>query len=467
MIGAGIAGLSAAWELQRKGWRVTVLEQGAKVGGAVQTARREGWQVECGPNTMMVTSRECAEMISALGLESKIVKPNTSFKKRFLVRGGVLHSGPATFGEFAKTPLFSLGAKLRLFWNLVWGGGLRKDLEDESLGSYFRRQFGREVVDVAIRPVIAGVYAGDADRLSLRHAFPFVWEAAQRSRSVLRGVVRNLLDKRKSGTGFRNYMIDFEGGLHTLPQTLANSLATPPVTRARVTSIARNAEGKWAVAYTAAAANAQAEDSAAQAAEHTTELHADALVLAAPSFAIAGLPLPQELAQKLALLEQIEYPPLANVALGYRREQVAHALDGFGAVVADKEKAQVLGVLFSSSVYPQVAPAGHVLLTSFIGGTRAPELAGLPADKLIAHTHAQLRELLGIEGEPVFANTAYWPRAIPQRTVGYSRFLDTLDAVEAECPSLCVVGNYRGDIALGKCAADSVLRARELDVRLR
>lgn len=458
----------SAWTLHRKGWAVTVLEQGAIVGGAVRTISREGYQVECGPNTMMVASAEFEAALWALGLGAVSVKPSTRFKKRFLVRHGVLNAAPASLGEFIRTPLFSTEAKLRLLGDLLWGARVRKDLDDESVGSYFRRHFGAEVVDYVVKPVITGVYAGDADRLSLRYAFPFVWEAALRSRSVLRGLLLNLRDKRKRGQSFKPYMLSFKGGLATLPATLAAQLPQAPVTRATVTAISYTGIAGQGVEASAVAAAASAlpgswrisyrtPDSTAQ-----TVLEADALVLAAPAGAVARLPLPESLSRHLGVLNEIEYPPLANVALGYSREQVAHALDGFGAMVPAKEKAEVLGVLFSSSVFPGVAPEGKVLLTTFIGGTRAPQLAQLPESELVAHAHAQLKELLGISGEPEFSQVTLWPRAIPQVTLGYQRFFDALDEAERTHPGLSIVGNYRGQVALGKCAEAAAQRAEAL-----
>jgi oxygen-dependent protoporphyrinogen oxidase len=184
----------------------------------------------------------------------------------------------------------------------------------------------------------------------------------------------------------------------------------------------------------------------------TAPVEFDVVVCALPADALAELPfegVPG--AERLPQLHEIKHPPVASVFTGYRREQVAHPLDGFGALMPEVEPGRVLGTLFSSTLFPGRAPAGHVALTTFVGGMRAPELGGLDDDALRALVRAELGRLLGARGEPVCFRVRRWPRAIPQYTVGYQRFKDIMNAVEVAAPGLFLGGNCRDGISLANC----------------
>jgi oxygen-dependent protoporphyrinogen oxidase len=132
---------------------------------------------------------------------------------------------------------------------------------------------------------------------------------------------------------------------------------------------------------------------------------------------------------------------------------VAHALDGFGMLIPSKEKRSILGALFSSSLFPDRAPDGHVSITCFVGGARMPERAREDTDLMVERVLIDLRQLLGVRGEPVFANHVYWPRAIPQYTVGYQAVKNAADEMESENPGLYLAGNYRSGVSVGDCMA--------------
>jgi oxygen-dependent protoporphyrinogen oxidase len=158
-------------------------------------------------------------------------------------------------------------------------------------------------------------------------------------------------------------------------------------------------------------------------------------------------------AERLAQLREIKHPPVASVFTGYRRDQVAHALDGFGVLMPEVEAGRILGTLFSSTLFPGRAPAGHVALTTFVGGMRAPDLAGLDDAGLRELVRQELGRLVGASGEPACFRVQRWPRAIPQYTVGYQRFKDAMNAVEAAAPGLFIGGNCRDGISLANCIA--------------
>jgi protoporphyrinogen/coproporphyrinogen III oxidase len=146
---------------------------------------------------------------------------------------------------------------------------------------------------------------------------------------------------------------------------------------------------------------------------------------------------------------EIRHPPVASVVLGFRQEDVAHPCDGFGMLIPKVEGFKILGTIFSSALFPNRAPAGHVSLTSYLGGERQPELASLPEEKLVKLVCEDLRMLLGVRGQPVFTHHHFWPRAIPQYNVGYGTFKDLMNDIEAKARGLFLAGHYRDGISVG------------------
>jgi oxygen-dependent protoporphyrinogen oxidase len=186
---------------------------------------------------------------------------------------------------------------------------------------------------------------------------------------------------------------------------------------------------------------------------HTHTEQFDAVLAALPAPALAQLRLGPLGERPFASLDAIEHPPVASLFLGYRRGQVAHPLDGYGVLVPEVERRSVLGVLFSSSLFPGRAPEGHVALTVMVGGTRQPELARLAPEKLLAAVEPDLRALLGVSGAPVFQRHAFWPRAIPQYHLGHEAHLATIAAIERAHRGLSIGGPVRDGIALPACVA--------------
>jgi len=138
----------------------------------------------------------------------------------------------------------------------------------------------------------------------------------------------------------------------------------------------------------------------------------------------------------------------ASIVLGFRREDVTHPCAGFGMLIPKVEGFKILGTIFSSSLFPNRAPARHLTLTSYVGGERYPELASLPSEQLVSLVCEDLRVLLGVNGKPVFQHTVFYPRAIPQYNVGFGRYRDLMAQVEAKAPGLFLAGHYRDGVSL-------------------
>ena len=436
IIGAGLTGLAAASRLRERGAEVTVLESSSQAGGAVRSEPCEGFLVEHGPNSMMTNEPAVVDFLRSAGLDDEIVRPQA--KKRFLLRHGrpvALPSGPASA---VTTSLFTLPGKLRVLAEPFVARGVA---DDETLAGMVRRRLGSEVLAYAVEPFVAGIYAGDPAKLSARWAFPKLWSLEQKHGSFLRGAVR------LRRTGPPPQMMSFRHGMGALPARLAEKLGPDLHCGVRVEKITRGAEG-WHVEWS-----------------HDGEscaVRADAVVSTVPAFAVPDLPWPADLRASLEFLRVMVYPPVTVAALGFRRADVLHALDGFGLLVPAIEKRRILGVIFSSSLFPGRAPRDHVLLAVFVGGARQPRLARLGDDALEQDILSDLRDLLGVRGAPVFRRFIRWPRAIPQYNIGYGALLERMAKTERDWPGLHLAGNYRGGIAAGQCIQNGLRLAEQL-----
>ena len=329
----------------------------------------------------------------------------------------------------------------------------RRDGVEESIGQFVVRRFNQEFLDHAIDALVAGIYAGDPHKLSLPHAFPKLKALEDNYGSMIKGQIFGARDRKKSGevAKDRAAKFSFDEGLQVLPDTLAAQLGDSLKLNAPVTKLTQTADG-WRVT------TGQGE----------TEF--GAVIYCGTAYKLsemeiidgrAALPRSLEIGaaqqrRPTETLSDINYPPVSAVVLGFRREDVAHACNGFGMLIPKIEGFKILGTIFSSALFPNRAPAGHVTLTSYIGGARYPELGLLPPEQLIEATMADLRVLLGVKGKPVFTHTKTWPKAIPQYNVGYGKYRQLLTDLEAKSPGLFFAGHYRDGVSLGDSIVSGV-----------
>ena len=434
VIGGGITGLATAHVLARKGKRVHLLEKGDRLGGAVHTEVKDGYLCEAGPNSMLVKSEPVWDFINELGLDGSRVEANAIANKRFLVKRGRIVPLPQSPMGGVTTPLYSIGEKFRL---LAEPFIKRSGMEDESVTSFVSRRMGSAFLEYGISALVSGIYAGNPDALSIRHAFPKVWNLEQNHGSLIGGALKLKRERKKQGiTPFKSRMISFRNGLQELVQALAAGEGMTVSTGTSVTAIGRD-NGQWVV---------QAQNDG-----QPLHLRAAELVLATPLDSYAALPCEQDLRDALAGLDIPAHPPLSTLVLGFDRSQVEHPLDGFGVLCPRKEERFTLGAIFSSTLFPGRAPEGKVSLMCFIGGVQQPENGELPTDALVAATVRDLTSLLGLRGDPEFISHTFWPRAIPQYNVGHGFFIESLEKIEQAFPGLHLRGNFRGGPGLNDC----------------
>ena len=436
IVGGGITGLTAAYYLQQKNIPVTVYESSARTGGMIQTVASGGFLAEQGPNTILETSAAVSGLVKDLGLTSRRMYPAPGMEARYVVRDGRPVRLPQSAMDAVRTPLLSLRAKIRVLGDLFVRRGVQ---DDETLSSFVTRRLGCELLDYVIDPFVGGVYAGDPDRLSVHHAFPKLEALEQRYGSLIGGTILGARERKKRHEvpKAKAPMLTFDGGLGVLVNALQSSLGASIRLQTAVTGLRRGQFG-WSV------------DTPAGTSEHS------AVLLCAPAHQVARINMDSERQEELDVLREVYYPPLARVAVGFRSEQIAHGLDGFGILIPQKEKMNSLGILFSSSMFPNRAPAGHMLLTAYLGGSRRSELVHKTDSELVAMALADMRTLLGASGVPVFQNVVRIIRSIPQYNVGYGEVKDTIDHLETESPGLFIAGNYRDGISVADCIQGGV-----------
>jgi protoporphyrinogen/coproporphyrinogen III oxidase len=443
IIGAGISGLALAWQIRRKGGECMVLDQSPQVGGAMQSYRESGYLAEEGPNSILLNSLEIEAFLDSIpGLNSSMIEARPEANKRFIVRGGKPHVVPMGLLSAITSPLWSFVGKLRVLKE-PFVKAVAAEVE-ESVADFARRRLGDELYRYAINPLVGGIYAGDPEKLSLSHAFPELHALDQNHGGLIRGGFTKMRAARANkGPKPRKRIISFKNGIAELPEKLAAALGQSVHTAVSIKSI-RKSEERWIVAWSSPDGT-------------TIEDSFDRLILTIPAHRLSHLPLDAALQGELRHLDAIDHPPVSVLSLGFKRADVAHPIDGFGALVPKCEGRKILGVLFPSSIFAQRAPEGEVLLTVFVGGERQPEYAGADTDALKDIVLPELDVLFGVNGTPTFVHHRHWPKAIPQYKLGYGKYLECMTDIEAKYPGLYLAGNYRTGISV-TCCIESALK---------
>jgi oxygen-dependent protoporphyrinogen oxidase len=469
IIGAGITGLTAAFYLKRKGWAVTVYEASSRVGGVIQSIRKDGYLAEFGPNTLLETSPKISQLIKDAGLQSRRLDPDPKAEARYVVRYKRPIAMPGSPVGFLTTDLFTLKAKLAVLREPFIKP--RRDGVEESIGQFVARRFNQEFLDNAIDALVAGIYAGDPHKLSVTHAFPKLKALEDNYGSMIKGQILGGRERKKRGEVAKDRApkFSFDEGLQVLTDTLAAHLGDAVRLNTGITQLTKTATGWTVHAQTATGGSLDEHDAvifcgtAPKLAELKIDWSAGLRPGSSPLQNRAGseTSAPAQLLD-LSQFSQIRYPPVASVVLGFRRGDVAHNCCGFGMLIPKIEGFKSLGTIFSSALFPNRAPAGHHTLTTYVGGERYPDLALLPQDKLVALVCDDLKILLGLRGQPTFQHVVVYPKAIPQYNVGYGRFKDLMTKLETNAPGFFLAGHYRDGVSL----SDSIVSGINISERI-
>ena len=446
VIGGGISGLTVAFRLHEAGRPVIVLESRESFGGVIRTHAASGWLFEEGPNTV-VSQGELDLLIRDLGLKGERLNASPRAAKRFVVKGGVPVPLPSNPFAFLASSLFTLRAKLRVLKEPIIPP-FRGD--DECIADFTRRRLGSEFLDYAVGPFVSGVYAGDPEKLSVRHAVRKIHALEANHGSLIRGAIALRKAGRASGPAPRGTILSFQQGLDTLPRTIARRLG-PAARPGTAVEKVRRTGGLFEVRLRSTGGASESIEAA------RVIVALDALET---SRVLESLDTDGSLDSRR--IADIPYAGVAVAGLGYRREDVAHPLDGFGLLVPKREGFGILGCLFTSTLFPGRAPEGRVALTVIAGGATDPGAVGLSDEELLARITGALRKLLGVTGEPEHVEITRWPRAIPQYNLGHQDYLDIAANIEARHPGLHLIGNWRQGVSVGDCVQNAAALARQI-----
>lgn len=464
VVGGGISGLAAAHRLQELApdMEVLLFEAAPRLGGVLETVRQDGFLIERGADNFITNVPWGIDLCRRLGLGDQLLQTNHQHRHAFVVcRGrlrripeGFVIMAPSRMWPIVTTPILSPWGKLRMAWEYFVPK--RQEEGDESLASFVTRRFGRETYERLVQPLIGGIYTGDPTKLSVRATMPRFQDMERDHGSLIRAVWKQAAKQRsqmQGGSGARYSMfMTLRDGISSLIDTLAGRLPPGSVrTATPVTRLARDASGGWTVTI----GGTQAET-----------LPCDAVVLAPKATAAARLV--ADLHPQFArTLSEIPHASCSVVSLGYRRDQISHAMDGFGFVVPHSENRKILSGSFASVKYPGRAPDGAALVRAFIGGEMQPELAVLPDDELVAIAHDELGQLLGISGEPTLVLISRYEQAMPQYYVGHGERVQQIEAGLQELPGLFFTGNAFGGVGIPFCIHKSEQVAEKVTAHLR
>lgn len=442
VVGSGITGLTAAYSLKKKGFEVTVFEKNSDPGGAIKSVQQGEWLTEYGPNTILIRDRVVADLFKELGLEDNLMVANREASKRFIVKNGELVAVPMSILEAIRSPLFSNKSKVRLFKEPFVSSNPNRD---QSIAEFTERRFGKGILDYAVNPFVAGIFANRPEKLSLRHTLPKLDELEELYGSVIWGAIAGAKKNSRSEKIERS-LISFRNGIQALPISLASSVDNVHYNH-KVTAIEKRGES-WHL-------NSN---------DHTFGPYNE-IIINVPLYQIGEI-FSSLTNQALSFEKEVNYPKLSVLHLGYKKGDIEHSLDGFGFLVPEVENRSVLGALFSSTLFEGRSPKDSHLLTVFVGGGREPELAEMDTEKLVKLVEAELEELIGLRAGNHFVDHVYWPKSIPAYHLGYDKILDLLDQFEDQFRGLTMAGNFRNGISLPDCIKNGLKLADSITEKL-
>jgi len=453
VIGAGISGLATAYALQRANVSTLIVDSAARPGGVIQSIKRDGYLLECGPQSFSGNS-QISFLSNKLGILHERILANPRAPRYVLIHGALksVPMGPMLLGSS-----FLSGGTRGAIVRDVLGSELPPE-PDESVAAFTRRKFSETLLDRLVGPFVSGIYAGDPEKLSLRAAFPILYEAERASGSMIRGTFK-VLKERKAKRGpeprEKPTLQTFRDGNETLVQALAEHLGKQLLLRFEALSIEPldPSVGPDAPRFRVTVRSPRGPEI----------IQAERLVMATPTNVTAQLLGGLDPAFETNL-RAVEYSGVAVVSLGYRKADVGNPLNGFGFLVPRSSQLSILGSVWNSSLFPDRAPEGHALLTSFVGGATNPGAVRQSAEELADLVHRESKPILNIAREPVFRNVTIWPRAIPQYNLGHVARLAAVAQARGTFPGLYFAGNYLNGPAIGTCVEQALKIANEIRV---
>jgi oxygen-dependent protoporphyrinogen oxidase len=444
IVGGGISGLSLSYFLLERNpsLDITVLESEQKPGGKIWTEKVKGFLCEGGVNGFLDNRAKTLELVGKLGLTS--LRSSDKARKRYIYSDKKLHLLPESPVSFFSSNLLSFYGRLRILYEIFVP---MKKGNDETLAEFARRRLGKEAYEKLIDPMASGIFAGDPETMSLKSCFPRIYELERKYGSLIKALIKLQKEAKRSGKkvgpGPGGVLTSFSNGMIEIILALKSILGTRLITNSRVISVDKI--NKHYILYL----------------HDGTKIETEFVVISTPAHETSEIV--KNINRDLSLiLSEILYPAISVVCLGYKRDKIKHALNGFGFLIPHREKRKILGTLWDSSIFPNRAPEGHVLLRSMLGGMRMSELAMQDENKLVYLVMEELKNILGIKTEPDFIRVYKHEKGIPQYTLGHEKKLESIDIIINKFKGLYLSGNsYRG-IGVNDCIENSYKLAERI-----
>ncbi len=437
IVGSGIAGLTCAHFLSKKGKDIIVLESKSGSGGNIQSVVNESYLLELGPNSFLASSDGIWELIDDLNLNDEVCNSKEGAQNRFIYRDGQCQKLPTSLMEFFTTKLFSFKTKLLI---LSEPFRTRRGHQDDSVETFFTRRFGKELTNIVISSFISGVYAGNIALLHAKSAFPLFWNFEQKYGSMIRGAFFHMRKLKKQKTKRRKGLWSFKRGLQSLTNAIAAKLGNKILLNTSIKSLEK-IDGKFHLGT------------------NNQTIICDHVVLASPPGASSKI-LAAALPKASKILADIPLAPIAVVHLN--TDQIEKIPTGFGMLIPRSENIETLGVLFSSKTFAERAPNGRELLTVFIGGMLNKDLINKSEDEIVEIVKKELETVLLLDRNHLqLDRVTKWKSCIPQLILHHDLKIKDLIEETETIDGLHLCGNYLTGVGL----KDAVATAAEVAKR--
>lgn len=442
IIGGGITGLAAACKLEKavkagEQIQYDLYEASDRLGGKIKTENRDGFVIERGPDSFLARKQSMSRLAKEIGMEEELLANDTG--QAYILKGSTLHPIPkgAVMGiptqlkPFMQTGLVSLSGKLAATKDLIIPPVTEPD-EDLSLGHFFRKRLGDEVVDYLIEPLLSGIYAGDLDRLSLRATFPHFQKMEQEHRSLIRGISKQRAANKQTTTNKKTGMfLSFKQGLESFIKGIEAYLQYGTIYKKTVIKKIAKIDSGYQI----------------QSGKETKRY--DAIIVATPANVTAKLFAADDL---FSYLTNMKATSVATIAMAFKEDKVTLPYDGTGFVVSKNGDHIITACTWTHKKWKHTAPKGYALLRAYVGRPDDAEIVDQADDEIIKAALDDLKTIITIEGEPEFSYVTRWKEAMPQYEVGHSFKIEKLlEDVKKQYPGVYLAGGAYKGIGLPDC----------------
>ncbi|QHA90513.1 protoporphyrinogen oxidase [Bacillus sp. N1-1] len=443
IIGGGITGLTAAYYLQKEmrnaqlPYEITLLEGTDRLGGKIQTDTTNGFVIERGPDSFLARKESAARLVKEVGMGDQLV-PNSTGQAFVLnndqlypIPGGAVMGIPTELSPFISTKLFSLKGKSRAAGDLILPRADNGDA-DQSLGLFFRRRLGNEVVENLIEPLLSGIYAGDIDKLSLMSTFPQFSEVEKKYRSLILGMKKTTPPSRRSTGKKKPAFLTVKSGLQSFVRTLEEQLTDVHIRKSvKVDQIQRN------------------QDSYSLLTTSGEELMADSIIITTPHQQVFHMLREHE---EVAPLQEMPSTTVATVAMAFPEEAIKKAMDGTGFVVSRNADYTITACTWTHRKWEHAAPKGKVLLRCYVGRAGKEEIVDKSDEEIVQTVLNDLNQIMEIEGHPEFYRITRWRQSMPQYEVGHRERIDqVIKGIQQKMPGVFLAGASYNGVGLPDC----------------